>query len=77
MSKEYHYIVKWNEGEGWQIDSEGEESAFRNGTIYNTETRCWEFAYLGEGEYNGREEYLSETLTDILDLHNTMKGVGR
>jgi len=75
MSKLYHYVVIWSEEEGWQIDSEGEESAFRNGTIYNNETRCWEFGYLGEGKYNGKEEELTETLTDILDLHNTMKGI--
>ena len=75
MSKLYHYVVMWSEEEGWQIDTEGEESAFRNGTIYNNETRCWEFGYRGEGQYNGREKELTETLTDILDLHNTMKGV--
>lgn len=77
MSKEYHYIVKWSEEEGWRIDSEGEESAFRNGTIYDKETRCWEFGYLGDGVYNGKEEELSETLLDILELHNRMKGIGQ
>ena len=75
MSKLYHYVVMWSEEEGWQIDPDTEGSNFPEGTIYDTETEEWQLAYLGDGEYNGREEELTETLTDILDLHNTMKGV--
>ena len=73
MSKEYHYVVKWSEGEGWQIDPDTESARFPDGTIYDSE-QGWQFGYLGEGEYNGKEVELTDTLTDILDLHNSMKG---
>ena len=73
MSKEYHYVVKWNEEGGWQIDPDTESANFPEGTIYDSE-QGWQFSYLGDGEYNGREEELTDTLTDILELHNSMKG---
>jgi hypothetical protein len=75
MSKEYHYIVKWSEREGWQIDPDIESSNFPEGTIYDTEVGEWQLGYLGDGEYNGKEQELTETLADILDLHNSMKGI--
>jgi hypothetical protein len=74
MSKEYYYIVKWSEGEGWQINPDIESSNFPEGTVYDTEAGEWQLGYLGEGEYNGKELELTETLADILDLHNSMRG---
>jgi hypothetical protein len=73
MSKEYHYVVKWSDENGWEIDSDSEETRFPDGTIYDSE-QGWQFGYLGEGEYNGDEQELTDTLTDILELHNSMKG---
>jgi hypothetical protein len=73
MSKEYHYVIKWSESAGWQIDPDMESAHFPNGTIYDSE-QGWQCGYLGEGEYNGKEEQLSETLIGILDLHNSMIG---
>ena len=73
MSKEYHYVVKWSDENGWEIDSDSEETRFPDGTIYDSE-QGWQFGYLGEGEYTGDEQELSDTLADILELHNSMKG---
>ena len=68
--KHYHYIVKWSEGEGWRIDPDTESANFPNGTIYD-EQEGWQFGYLGEGEFNGKEEELSQALTNLLDTANT------
>ena len=70
MSKEYTYVIVYKEGEGWEIDYESEEQFFPNGTIYNTETTQWEHSYLGDGEFNGREEEITETLSSALELLN-------
>lgn len=74
MTKEYHYIVKYTENEGWTIDTDSEETRFPDGTIWDTEAGEWQFAYLGNGQFNGKEEELAETLSNILDLHNQMEG---
>jgi hypothetical protein len=73
--KHYHYIVKWSEGEGWQIDPDTESANFPNGTIYD-EKEGWQFGYLGEGEFNGKEEELSQALTNLLDTANTNEREG-
>jgi hypothetical protein len=73
--KHYHYIVKWSEGEGWRIDPETESANFPNGTIYD-EQEGWQFGYLGEGEFNGKEEELSQALTNLLDTANTKERKG-
>lgn len=66
MTKEYHYIVKYTEEEGWTIDTDSEETRFPDGTIWNSESGEWEYAYLGEGQFNGKELELTEQLTDKL-----------
>ena len=70
MSKEYTYVIVYKEGEGWEIDYESEEQFFPNGTIYNTETTQWERGYLGDGEFNAKEEEITETLSSALELLN-------
>lgn len=72
MSKEYHYIVKWTEERGWEIDPDTESSNFPEGTIYDSE-EGWQFGYLGDGQFNGNEEQLTEELTDMLDQNNVSK----
>jgi len=71
MSKEHYYIVRYSEREGWQIDPDTESEYFPNGTIYDRALEEWQFGYLGDGEYNGKECELTETLGNILDLHNS------
>lgn len=79
MSKEYHYVVKWSEERGWEIDSDTENSTFPDGSIYDSE-EGWQFGYLGDGKFNGKEEELTEELSDLLDqsnlsqFHQTLQG---
>ena len=70
MSKEYTYVIVYKEGEGWQIDYESEEQFFPNGTIYNSDTTEWEHGYLGSGQFNGREEEITESLSAALEQMN-------
>lgn len=72
MSKEYHYIVKWSKDRGWEIDPDTESSNFPEGTIYDSK-EGWQFGYLGNGKFNGKEEELTEELTDMLDQSNLNK----
>jgi hypothetical protein len=68
MSKEYTYVIVYKEGEGWEIDTDSEEQFFPNGTIYNRETKQWEHGYLGDGEFNGREEEITDQLCKALGI---------
>lgn len=70
MAKEYTYVIVYKEGEGWEIDTESEEHFFPNGTIYDTDTRKWEYGYLGEGEFNANEKAVTEQLCKALDTMN-------
>jgi hypothetical protein len=69
--REYHYIIKFSEENGWEIDPDTESSNFPEGTIYDSKTG-WEFGYQGEGEYAQNEERLTEELTLLLEHHNKM-----
>jgi hypothetical protein len=70
MTKQYHYVVSYKEGEGWAIDTDSEETRFPDGTIYDTEKNEWQFGYLGDGKFNGREQELTEQLMEILERGN-------
>jgi len=76
MSKHYYYVIKYTQEAGWQIDPESESEKFPNGTIFDTQEGEWQHQYLGEGEYNGREEELTDTLQSMLFLHNSVAGEG-
>ena len=71
--REHHYIVKFSEENGWEIDPDTESSNFPEGTIYDSNTG-WEFGYQGEGVYAKNEERLTEELTLLLEHHNKMVG---
>jgi hypothetical protein len=73
--KEYHYVIKYTDKYGWEIDPDTESANFPEGTIYDTGLEEWQFGYLGEGQFNGREEELTEVLSNLLSLNNTMEGV--
>jgi hypothetical protein len=64
---QYHYVVVFDEQEGWRICSWTEESKFPDGTIYNTETGAWESGYQGEGIFFDRECEITSQLTIALD----------
>jgi hypothetical protein len=67
--REYHFAILYD-GEEWQIDTDTEESAFPNGTIYNTETKQWEYGYLGEGKFTDGELETSQQISNMLDQLN-------
>jgi hypothetical protein len=64
---QYHYVVVFDEQEGWRIDPWTEEARFPDGTIYNTETDSWESGYQGEGIFFDRECEITSQLTIALD----------
>lgn len=71
MSKLHHYVIMFDEESNkWSVDIDGEEVAFPNGTIYNAETRSWEYGYAGDGNFVGREQELTEQLSQQLDKWN-------
>jgi hypothetical protein len=71
MARKYYYSVLFNElTNEWEIDTEGEESDFPNGTIYNTETKEWEYGYAGDGVFTGKEEELTQALCDFIETQN-------
>ena len=76
-TKEYHYIVRYSEANGWKIDADTESANFPEGTIYNTVTEQWEFGYLGDGKYNGQEDELCSQLSvKLADMNEAKTEVG-
>ena len=73
MSRRYHYAIMFDEETNrWNIDIDTEEQVFNEGSIYNTETREWEYGYAGDGEFIGREEEITEALSNFLDKQNEL-----
>lgn len=58
--KEHHFIVKWNEREGWQLDPDTDSANFPNGTVWNEIKNEWEF----DDYKNGLEDQLQEILKE-------------
>ena len=77
MSRQYHYIIMFDdETNEWNLDVDGEESAFPNGTIYNDEINTWEYGYAGDGNFVGMEDTLSTQLSQQLDKWNLLLKTG-
>lgn len=75
--RQYHYSIVFDEETNrWDIDIDTEESMFPNGTIYNAESREWEYGYAGDGEFTGREEELSNGLEELLNAWNSRLKTG-
>ena len=73
MSRQYHYAIMFDEETNrWNIDIDTEERVFNEGSIYNTETHEWEYGYAGDGEFIGREEEITEALSNFLDKQNEL-----
>lgn len=71
MEREYHFVVYYNsKNKSWDLDIEAEERAFNNGTIWNAETKEWEYGYAGDGEYLEGELETMEKFQKALDLLN-------
>lgn len=75
--KRYHYVVMFDENTNhWSVDIDTEDSAFPNGTIYDEETKCWEYGYAGDGQFIGQEQELTEQLSQQLDKWNLLLKTG-
>jgi hypothetical protein len=73
MAKQYQFIIMFDEETNrWSVDYDSEEHAFPNGTIYDTDTKTWEFGYAGDGNFVGREQEVAEAISNMLDSHNEM-----
>lgn len=73
MSRRYHYAIVFDEETNrWSIDIDTEERVFNEGSIYNTETRDWEYGYAGDGNFIGREQELTELISQFLDNQNEL-----
>lgn len=73
MSKEYYYLVRWTEKEGWTMAPDIEADVLPDGTIFDVEAGEWQLPYLGDGEFNGKEKALADDLNDMLDQSNLSK----
>jgi hypothetical protein len=70
---QYHYVVVFDEQEGWRIDPVTEEHKFPDGTIYNTDTNSWEYGYQGDGVFFDSELELTSQLTIALNKLSEVK----
>jgi hypothetical protein len=73
MSRQHHYAIMFDEATNrWSIDIDTEEKVFYEGSIYNTATRKWEYGYAGDGNFIGREQELTEAISEFLDKQNEL-----
>ena len=71
MKRRYHFVIVFDEEtKEWDIDIDGEEALFPNGTIFNSETMSYEYGYAGDGKFTGLEEQLSEHVSEQMDNWN-------
>lgn len=71
--KEYYYLVRWTETEGWELAPDVEADVLPDGTIWDTERGGWQLPYLGDGKFNGKEEELADELISLLNLNKREK----
>ena len=69
IDKQHHFVVRWTEKDGWQLDSIAEEE-FPDGSIWNPETGEWEHAYFIGGKDNDNDGEIRERLEAILEREN-------
>jgi hypothetical protein len=76
MSKQYHYAIMFDEDTNcWSVDIDTEETAFPDGTIYD-DNEGWLYGYAGDGNFVGREQELTEQLSQQLDKWNLLLKTG-
>lgn len=73
MMYQYHYVIVFDDKEGWRIDPVTEEHKFTEGTIYDTDSESWEYGYQGDGVFFDRELELTSKLTMTLNKLNEVK----
>ena len=77
MTRRYHFVIVFDEEtKEWDIDIDGEEILFPNGSIFNSETMSYEYGYAGDGKFTGLEEQLSEQVSEQMDNWNLLLKTG-
>jgi hypothetical protein len=67
----HYFILSFDaETNTWDWDTDQEEVAFPDGTVYNEETNEWTIAYLGDGEYIDNEDEVSSQMYRHIRLMN-------
>lgn len=67
----HYFIISFDAKDNtWEWDTEQEEVAFPEGTVYDEDKEEWTIAYLGDGEYIDNEDELSEQLGTHIRLMN-------
>jgi hypothetical protein len=69
MAKQFHSAIYFD-GTEWHLDVDTEEYAFPNGTVYDTETKEWDYAYQGDGKWIDGEQEATEQLLKMFDKNN-------
>jgi hypothetical protein len=69
MAKQFHYTIYFD-GTDWQLDVDTEEYAFPNGTVYDTETKEWDYAYQGNGKWIEGEQEATQQLQEMFNKAN-------
>jgi hypothetical protein len=69
MTKQFSYAIYFD-GTKWQLDIDTEEQAFPNGTVYDTETKSWDYAYQGDGKFIEGAQEADKQLQDMLNKMN-------
>jgi hypothetical protein len=67
----HYFIISFDaKDNSWEWDTEQEEVAFPDGTVWDEDKEEWTIAYLGDGEYIDNEDELSEQLGTHIRLMN-------
>jgi hypothetical protein len=67
----HYFIISFDaKDNSWEWDTEQEQVAFPDGTVWDEDNKEWTIAYLGDGEYIDNEDELSEQLGTHIRLMN-------
>jgi hypothetical protein len=70
---EHHFILKYTELNGWQVDADTEQARFPKGTVWDSEKQEWTSDYLGNQEYIPNSRELMDNLVSSLELMNGVR----
>ena len=66
---EYHFVVKWSEENGWQLDWDTLDAVFPNGSVYAPNLNDW-LMPVHDSETGDKEDELTVKLNDALQQLN-------
>ena len=66
---EYHFVVKWSEENGWQLDWDTLDAVFPDGNVYAPNLNDW-LMPVHDSETGDKEDKLTVELNDALQQLN-------